>query len=106
LIFKISGKHIEITDAIKTYAEEKTSKLPKYYSSINQIEVIINGNKSNKISVEMIARAEHNHVFVVTETSDDAYKSIDFAAHRLEERLRRRKAKERDDKHASEAGKE
>jgi ribosome-associated translation inhibitor RaiA len=29
LLFTISGKHIEITEAIKKHAEEKTSKLPK-----------------------------------------------------------------------------
>ena len=27
--FIISGKHIDLTEALKTYAEEKTAKLPK-----------------------------------------------------------------------------
>ena len=44
MLFTISGKHIEITEAIKIYAEKKTSKLPRYYNSINQIEVIIAGD--------------------------------------------------------------
>ena len=44
MLFTITGKHIEITQAIREHAEEKTSKLPKYYNSINQVEVVIDGN--------------------------------------------------------------
>ena len=101
MIFTISGKHIEITEAIKKHAEEKTSKLPKYYNSINQIEVIIDGSQGGNTSVEIIARAEHSKVFVGTETGEDAYRCIDMAVHKLESQLRRAKSKERDDKHTS-----
>jgi len=99
LLFTISGKHVEITEAIRRHAEEKTSKLPKYYSSINQVEVIIDGNQGGNISAEIIARAEHSKVFVATERGEDAYRCIDMAAHKLERQLRRAKSKERDNKH-------
>jgi len=100
LLFTISGKHIEVTEAIKRHAEEKTSKLPKYYNSINQVEVIIDGSQGGNTSVEIIARAEHSKIFVVTETGEDAYRCIDIAVHKLERQLRRRKNKERNSKHA------
>jgi putative sigma-54 modulation protein len=100
LLFTISGKHIEITEAIRKYAEEKTSKLPKYYSSINQIEVIIDREQSGNASVEILAKGEHSKLFVGTETGADIYGCIDAAVHKLEEQLRRRKGKERDNKHA------
>jgi len=98
LLFTITGKHIEITEAIRNYAREKTSKLPKYYDSINQIEVIIDGSEGSNSSVEIIARGEHNKLFVVTETGQDAYQCIDIAVHKLERQLRRKKGKERDNK--------
>jgi len=101
LLITISGKHIEITDSIKKHAEEKVSKLPKYYNSINQVEVIIDGGKGSSTSVEIIARAERSKVFVGTETGEDAYKCIDMAVHKLERQLRRTKSKERDNKHIS-----
>jgi len=100
LLFTISGKHIEITESIKKHAEEKTSKLPKYYNSVNQIEVIIDGSQGGSQSVEIIARAEHSKVFIGTETGEDAYRCIDMAVHKLERQLRRAKSKERDNKHA------
>jgi len=51
LLFTISGKHIEITEAIKKHAEEKTSKLPKYYNSINQVEVVIDDSPGSTYRV-------------------------------------------------------
>ncbi|MHC4463855.1 MAG: HPF/RaiA family ribosome-associated protein, partial [Planctomycetota bacterium] len=51
LLFTISGKHIEITDAMKQHAQEKTSKLPRYYNSINQIEVIVDGGQGGSTCV-------------------------------------------------------
>jgi len=99
LLFTITGKHIEITDALKTHAEEKAAKLPKYYSSINRVEVIIEGGNGGNIGVEIIARGEHSNVFVVTETGEDVYSCIDLAVHKLERQLRKKKEKERDNKH-------
>jgi putative sigma-54 modulation protein len=99
LLFTITGKHIDITEALKKHAEEKTSKLPKYYNSINQVEVIIDGSQSGNTGVEIIARGEHSKVFVVTEKGEDAYRCIDLAVHKLERQLRRKKSKERDNKH-------
>ena len=99
MLFTISGKHIEITEAIRRHAEEKTSKLPRYYNSINQVEVIIDGSHGGNTSVEIIARGEHSKVFIVTETGEDAYRCIDVAVRKLERQLRRKKGKERDNKH-------
>lgn len=97
--FIITGRHMDVTEAIKSYAEEKTSKLPRYYSLINQVNVIIDGKEHSDINVEIIARGEHNKVFIAEETSEDAYKSIDIAVHKLERQLRRIKSKERNNKH-------
>lgn len=100
MLFTITGKHIEVTEAMKRHAEEKTAKLPRYYDSINQVEVIIDGGQGDNVSVEVIARAEHSKVFVCTEAGEDAYGCIDIAVHKLERQLRRKKGKERDNKHA------
>ena len=99
MIFTITGKHVEITEPLRAHAQEKTSKLPKFYNSINQVEVIIDGSDGGKTSVEIIARGEHSNVFVVTESGEDAYACIDVAVHKLERQLRRKKEKQRDNKH-------
>lgn len=101
MLFTITGKHIEITEALKEYIEQKTSKLPKYYSVINQVEVIIKGNEGGNIGVEIIARGEHSKIFIVNETGQDAYKCVDSAVRKLERQLKRQKTKERNNKHTS-----
>ncbi|MHC4424877.1 MAG: ribosome hibernation-promoting factor, HPF/YfiA family [Planctomycetota bacterium] len=100
MLFTISGKHVDITEAIRRHAEEKTSKLPKYYNSINRVEVIVDGGQGGNTSVEIIAKAEHGHIFVGTERGQDAYRCIDMAVHKLERQLRRAKSKQRDNKHS------
>lgn len=99
MLFTITGKHIEITEAIKSHAVEKTEKLPRYYNSINQIEVIVDGSDGGNQSVEIIARAEHSNVFIAKESGDDTYTCIDMAVHKLERQLRRKKEKQRNNKH-------
>ena len=99
MLFTITGKHIDITEAIRRHAEERTSKLPKYYNSINRIEVIIDGEPNGNTGVEIIAKGEHSKIFIVKESGEDAYKCIDVAVHKLERQLRKKKSKERDNKH-------
>jgi len=94
----VTGKHVDITDAIKDHAEEKASKLPRYYNSINQVEVIVDGSEHGQTCVEVIARGEHSNLFVASETGPDAYQCIDMAVHKLERQLTKKKSKERDNK--------
>jgi len=102
LLFSITGKHTDIPLAVKHYAEEKTSKLPRFYDNINQIEVIVDGKEGSKeagnIAVEIIARAERKKIFVVKEKGNDVYACIDLASHKLEQQLKKTKTKERDEK--------
>lgn len=96
--FTISGKHIELTDALKKHAEEKTAKLPKFYDSVSEVNVIIDGNAGGGIGVEIIARDVHNNSFVAREVDTDAYRGIDNVVHKLEGQLKKKKAVERDAK--------
>lgn len=100
MLFTITGKHIEITEAIRAYAQEKTEKLPRYFNSISQIEVIVEGNEGGKQGVEILVHAEHNDLLVAKETGDDIYACIDLAIHKLERQLKKAKEKQRSHKHA------
>ena len=103
MLFTITSKRVSVTEAVKRHAEEKTSKLPRYYDSINQVEVKIDGGEGGNLSVEVIARAEHSKVFVGTDKGTDILRCIDMAVHRLERQLRRAKGKERDNKYTGPA---
>lgn len=97
---KIVGKHMEMTDAIKTRIEEKVSGIPHYYSSVLDVEVIVEGSKDGvSSSVEIIARARHNHVFVAKHTGPEMYVCVDEAVKKIERQVTKQKEKERDNKH-------
>ena len=96
----ISGKHIDMTEAMKARIEEKTAKLPRYYNSINEIEVIVDGKEAGNVSVEIIARAEHNRSFIASEQGLDMYACVDEVVRKVERQLSRHKEKERNNKHS------
>ena len=98
MIVTITGKHIEITDAIRAHAEEKVEKLPRYYDSVTQIEVVLEGNEGGMQGVEVIVHAEHNDLLIAKETGTDAYTCIDAAVHKMERQLRKAKEKQRSHK--------
>ena len=97
--FTITGKHIDITEPLKEHASEKTSKLPRYYNSINEVEVVIENGHGGHVGVEIIARGEHSKFFVAKEEGPDAYACIDIAVHKLQRQLTDQKEKERNNKH-------
>ena len=99
MIVTISGRHMDVTEALKNYAESKVGKLSKYYDRIQEIEVIMDASKDGT-RVEVIVNAEHNALFVAHHDSGDAYACIDGCVDKLErqltdhkERLRQRKGK-------------
>ncbi len=103
MIVTITGKHVEITDAIRAHAEEKVEKLPRYYDSITQIEVVLEGNEGGKQCVEVLVHAEHNDLLIAKETGTDTYACIDAAVHKMERQLRKAKEKQRGHKATSAA---
>lgn len=95
MLITITGKHIEITDAIRSHIEEKAEKLPRYYDSVGQIEVVLDGNEGSGQSVEIIVHAEHNDMLIAKETGNDIYTCIDTVVHKMERQLKKAKEKQR-----------
>lgn len=99
MIITVSGRHMDVTPALKTFAEEKANKLTKYYDRIQEIEVIFDAGKAGT-TVEMIVNAEHNDVFIARDGAEgDAYAQIDACVDKLERQLSEHKKKHRNRKH-------
>lgn len=98
MVITVTGRHVEITPALKTFAEEKAGKLTKYYDLIQQIEVIIDAQKGGSM-VEIIVNAEHKQEFIAHTGPGDAYAGIDGCVEKLERQLTEHKKKHRNRKH-------
>lgn len=98
--FTIAGRHhLEITPAIRQYAQDKTGKLPRYYDRIQQIEVIAGRKDSHSHEVELIVNVDRHDPFVARDSGDDLYACIDGVVDKMERQLTDHKNRVRDHKH-------
>jgi putative sigma-54 modulation protein len=95
----ITGRHIDVTPAIKEYATTKANKLPRHFDRILAIEVIADRRDNHSYEVEMIAKVEHTDAFVAKTSGDDLYGCIDDVVDKLERQLTDHKEKLRDRRH-------
>jgi len=98
VLVTISSRHMDVTEPLKTYAEQKAGKLTKYYDRIQEIEVIFDNGK-DVTRVEMIVNAEHKNLFLAHHDDADAYAGIDGCVDKLERQLSEHKKKYRNRKH-------
>ena len=98
MIVTVASRHMEVTPALKTFAETKANKLLKYYDRIQEIEVILDAGK-DRTSVEIIVNAEHKNMFIAHHHDGDAYACIDGCVDKLERQLTEHKKKHRNRKH-------
>ena len=98
MIVTVSSRHMDVTPALKAYAEQKANKLLKYYDRIQEIEVIFDAGK-DAVKVEMIVNAEHKNMFIASHDVGTAYACIDGCIGKLERQLTEHKDKFRNRKH-------
>lgn len=96
---KVSGRHLEVTEPIRDYAQSKVGKLPRYFDRVQEIEVIIDKGEGRNEVVEVIVNAEHTDRFVAKVTGADLYACIDDAVNKLERQLTDHKERLRNRKH-------
>lgn len=96
----ITGRNIELTDALRDIVEKKMSRLDKYFQEDATATVTLNVEKLRQI-VEVTIPISGN-IIRAEETTDDMYTSIDRVIDVLERQVRRHKEKLKDRKHTKE----
>src|SRR3990170_1372089 len=87
----ISGKHVEITDAIRRHAEEKIGKLQRYFDIIHSVEVTASLVRNWHV-VEITLHAD-GVLLRGEEKSPDMYTSIDQVVDKPEPQQKKKKGK-------------
>ncbi len=100
MIVTVSSRHMDVSAALKSYAEEKAGKLLRYYDLIQEIEVVFDAANKGSMQVEMMVNAEHKRMFIATHEGTDAYACIDGCMDKLERQLTEHKDKFRNRKHS------
>lgn len=95
----VTGRHMDITPAIREYASEKVSKLPRYFDRIQSIDVIAHKN-DRQHEMEIIVHVDRSDPFLCKTAGSDLYACIDEAVNKLERQLTDHKDKLRNRKHS------
>jgi len=94
----VSGRHMGISDALRSYCQEKAEKLTRFYDRIQKIEVVLDGH-SGLHSAEMIVHSDGTHPFVASEEREDVFAAVDVLMDKMERQISRHKEKLRNRKH-------
>lgn len=89
----ISGRHLALTDSLKTFVREKTDKLFRHEERIVRIRVELEVEKVQTKENLFVAKGiiEINGPdMVASESSDEMHKSIDLLVNKLDRMIRRR----------------
>jgi putative sigma-54 modulation protein len=88
---EVTGRQLEVTSALRSFVEEKISKLKRFIDEIEEVHVILAVEKYRQIA-EITVKTRH---FVLTgkEETSDMYTSISQTVDKLEKQAKRTKEK-------------
>tara|TARA_R110000868_G_scaffold8205_9_gene42857 strand:+ start:33655 stop:34008 length:354 start_codon:yes stop_codon:yes gene_type:complete len=87
----ISGHHLEVTDPIREYAQDKIGGLEKFDHDIVDIEIILSVDKTRQ-KAEAKVNVPHTTLFAEAVT-EDIYSAIDELRNKLAEQIKKHKSK-------------
>lgn len=87
----ISGHHLEITPALKTFIEEKLQQLQKKFPHITTANVLLKVDNITYIA-EGIIHVDRSELYA-KEGADDMYQAIDILIDKLHIQLKKHKDK-------------
>ncbi|SFV71368.1 Ribosomal subunit interface protein [hydrothermal vent metagenome] len=88
----ITGRHFELTETIKAYANAAIEGLNKYNLDIISANTIISANEragKKGFATEFIINLKDKNTIVITQNDKDVYAAIDLAIERVKKSLRR-----------------
>ena len=96
MTISISGKQLDVGDALRTHAESAlVSLVGKYFDRLIDANAVFSRD-AHLYCVDLSVRVGHDLSFTATAEAADPYPAFDLAAERLEAQLRRHKRKLRD----------
>lgn len=87
----ITGRHLEVTEALRNYVQEKVARIEGHYDKINKVSVTLSVEKfSQKAEATLHVTGNDIHADSIKE---DMYAAIDDMADKLDRQVRHYKRK-------------
>ena len=97
----ITGRHFELTEPIKAYAEAAIDSLEKYHLDIISASTVISASEKNGkkgFVTEFIINLKDKNTIIISQIDKDVYAAMDLAIERVKKSLRRHSDKIKDHK--------
>ena len=91
--FNIHGRKIEVTDAIKSYIEEKIGRLDKYFENPDDITATALIKLRGNAQVVEVTINANSYILRGEEDNKDLYASIDIVSDKIERQIRKNKTR-------------
>jgi putative sigma-54 modulation protein len=92
----VQGKHLNVTPALRTYAETKVARLTRYFDHVQDAQVVLSVQRHKNLGkaqvVEVTLRGD-GLVLRGEETSSDMYASIDLVVGKLKKQIEKYRSK-------------
>lgn len=88
----LTGRHLELTDAIKAHMNTSIETLSKFHLDIISVNVIATAQtKKGKehTCIEFVINLAHKNSIIIKQNDDDLYAAIDLATSRAQKAMRR-----------------
>lgn len=89
----VTFRHMDATDALKEYAQEKIERIRKYFPDPIKAHVVLSVDRSYDHTAEVTITLHNGIVIRGEETTENMYSSIDLVSAKIERQTRRYKEK-------------
>ena len=90
----VSGHHIELTEAMQSYVDNKMERLERHFDQVTKVDVILSVEK-NRQKAEANIHILGNDVFATAE-DENMYAAIDALVDKLDRQIKKHKEKKTD----------
>lgn len=88
MAIEITGRHVDVSDSMRSYAEKRADKLVAEFPRVDKVHVILDIQKFTHMA-EVVAHAARHIQIEAKATSENMYASIDEAVDKVEAQLRK-----------------
>ena len=100
----LSGHHVDLTDALRNYVNDKMSRLERHFDHVTQVHVILEVDKLRHIAEATMHVPKSNSNVHANSVQDDMYAAIDTLVDKLDRQILKHKEKMTDHHRKEKAG--
>jgi putative sigma-54 modulation protein len=88
-----TGRHVKVTEAMKSYASEKASKFERIWSAIDKVSITMDIEHDTHV-VEAVVHVQGGENIAAQAKESDMYAALDIIEDKVEKQLRKLKGKQ------------